>query len=93
MSLLDGYFDLLMTAIRLSRKQQNFKVCYRLISKSLNNLSKTSQSNEINSLNTNTDSVKAMTDSLKSMLKSTFNWSVSEKLLRTQREGAKLLRW
>lgn len=59
----------------------------------MNYLSKTGQSNEMNSLNTNSDSVKAMTDSLKNMLKLTFNWTVSEKLLRTQREGAKLLRW
>lgn len=86
-----------MTTIRLSRKQQNVGMCYKLLLKSLNYLSKTSQNGESVDFKIKCDSDQKdsshIVEPLKTMLRSTFTWNSCDKLLRIQREGAKLLRW
>ncbi|XP_055937546.1 serine/threonine-protein kinase SMG1-like isoform X2 [Argiope bruennichi] len=86
-----SFFDLLMVTARLARKQQNFNMCHKLIFKALNHLCKHSPNYESRELNFPNNYDICNLDSLKSMMAKTANWNLSEKLIKIQRESAKLL--
>ncbi|XP_035229827.1 serine/threonine-protein kinase SMG1-like, partial [Stegodyphus dumicola] len=87
-----GFFDLLMITARLARKQQNYKMCSKLITKAASYVCKTAQNSDLidSPLSGDDDDAKDV-NFLKKMLRSTFSGNPSEKLLKMQREGAKLL--
>ncbi|KFM68139.1 Serine/threonine-protein kinase SMG1, partial [Stegodyphus mimosarum] len=86
-----GFFDLLMITARLARKQQNYKMCSKLIIKAASYVCKTAQNpDSIDSQLSDDDDITDVSF-LKKILRSTFSLNPSEKLLKMQREGAKLL--
>ncbi|XP_054706809.1 serine/threonine-protein kinase SMG1-like [Uloborus diversus] len=88
----DGYFDLLMSTARLSRKQQNLKTSNNLVLKALDCLSKSSQYCGLFNVTTSVkDEILEMSTLLKN-LRNIYPQNPNEKLLKVQREGAKLLR-
>ncbi|GFQ70201.1 hypothetical protein TNCT_391641 [Trichonephila clavata] len=86
-----GFFDLLMVTARLARKQQNFIMCHKVIFKALSHLCKNSQMYESRELSFPNNYDISNMDSLKSMMNKAISWTPSEKLIRIQRESAKLL--
>ncbi|KAG8199800.1 hypothetical protein JTE90_000893 [Oedothorax gibbosus] len=72
-----GFFDLHLAAARLARKQHNLKLCRKWISKALGHLGRGRD-------------LHVTEDTLASCVRTTLSWPPTEKLVRVQRETAKL---